>query len=70
MPFPSPGDLPNAGIKPVSPALQADSLPLSQGRVGGRIITLSSHRKRPCKNSPMPHLFLELRELQSLNQEC
>ena len=29
LPFPSPGDLPNPGIKPVSPALQADSLPLS-----------------------------------------
>ena len=27
LPFPSPGDLPNPGIKPVSPALQADSLP-------------------------------------------
>ena len=26
-PFPSPGDLPNAGIEPRSPALQADSLP-------------------------------------------
>ena len=25
--FPSPGDLPNPGIKPMSPALQADSLP-------------------------------------------
>ena len=25
-PFPSPGDLPNSGIKPGSPALQADSL--------------------------------------------
>ena len=25
--FPSPGDLPNPGIKPSSPALQADSLP-------------------------------------------
>ena len=29
LPFPTPGDLPNPGIKPVSPALQADSLPLS-----------------------------------------
>ena len=29
LPFPSPGDLPNPGIKPTSPALQADSLPLS-----------------------------------------
>ena len=27
LPFPSPRDLPNPGIKPVSPALQADSLP-------------------------------------------
>ena len=26
-PFPSPGDLPNPGIEPQSPALQADSLP-------------------------------------------
>ena len=26
-PFPSPGDLPNPGIKPGSPALKADSLP-------------------------------------------
>ena len=29
LPFPSPGDLPNPGIEPRSPALQADSLPLS-----------------------------------------
>ena len=27
LPFPSPGDLPNPGVKPGSPALQADSLP-------------------------------------------
>ena len=26
-PFPSPGDLPNPGLKPGSPALQAGSLP-------------------------------------------
>ena len=29
LPFPSPGDLPDPGIKPTSSALQADSLPLS-----------------------------------------
>ena len=28
LPFPSPGDLPNPGIEPGSPALQADSSPL------------------------------------------
>ena len=27
LPFPSPGDLPDPGIKPRSPVLQADSLP-------------------------------------------
>ena len=29
LPFPPSGDLPDAGIKPTSPALQVDSLPLS-----------------------------------------
>ena len=29
LPFPSPGHLPNPAIEPVSPALQADSVPLS-----------------------------------------
>ena len=29
LPFPSPGDLPDPGIKPASPAWQVDSLPLS-----------------------------------------
>jgi len=30
LPFPPPGDLPDSGIKPTSPALQVDSLLLSQ----------------------------------------
>jgi len=29
LPFPSPGDLPDPEVKPSTPALQADSLPLS-----------------------------------------
>ena len=29
LPFPPPRDVPNPGIKPASPALRADSLPLS-----------------------------------------
>ena len=47
LPFPSPGDLPNPGIKPRSPALQADSLPAEpQGkfpkeRYGGSLKTIS-----------------------------
>ena len=36
VPFPSPGDLPDPGIKPRSPALQADSLPSEPpGKQGG-----------------------------------
>ena len=42
LPFPFPGDLPDPGIKPaspVSPALQADSLPLSHwGQSRGKLI--------------------------------
>ena len=37
LPFPSPGDLPKPGIKPMSPALQADSL-LTE--LGGKPIIL------------------------------
>ena len=38
-PFPSPGDLPNPGIEPRSPALQADSLPAEpQGKPKGNLI--------------------------------
>ena len=34
LPFPSPGDLPNPGIEPGSPVLQADSLPFEpQGKL-------------------------------------
>ena len=37
-PFPSPGDLPNPGIEPGSPALQVDSLPTELS--GKPLITL------------------------------
>ena len=37
LPFPSPGDLPEPGIEPGSPALQADSLPPeSPGKPSGK----------------------------------
>ena len=48
LPFPSPGDLPNPGIKPESPALQADSLPSEPPDKGVKlsiILKLSSHFK-------------------------
>ena len=37
LPFPSPGDLPNPGIEPGSPARQGDSLPSEPpGRTGSK----------------------------------
>ena len=47
LPFPSLGDLPNPGIKPtcpVSPALQADSLPLSHQESPGAYTLLIGKR--------------------------
>ena len=48
LPFPSPGDLPNPGIEPGSPALQADALssepPGKPFLVGGRYCFLNSLR--------------------------
>ena len=55
MPFPSPGDLPNPGIKPRSPELQADSLrtyyALNQD---GDLISSST----TVQNSPFCYLYL------------
>ena len=41
LPFPSPGNLPDPGIKPWSPALQADCLPTKlQGKSNAKMQTL------------------------------
>ena len=45
LPFPSPGDLPNPGIKPGSPALQADALPSEPPGKSGSGKTGYSHVK-------------------------
>ena len=41
--FPSPGDLPNPGIKPGSPALQADSLPTELSGLQMALLSVSSY---------------------------
>ena len=45
LPFPPPGDLPDSGIETVSPALQADSLPLSHQGSTWRVGVLSLPEK-------------------------
>ena len=47
LPFPSPGDLPDLGIEPMSPALQADSFPPShQGRIASCLKLCSKGKGR------------------------
>ena len=49
-PFPSPGDLPNPGMEPRSPALQADSLPaeLKEKPRLKRPVYFCSESRNPC----------------------
>ena len=50
LPIPSPGDLPDPGIEPGSPALQADSLPLEPQ---GKQLVRSS--KNPAHYNPVKY---------------
>ena len=50
LPFPSPGDLPDPGIEPRSPALQADSLPTElQGKPIQKYMLEQSEQKLSMK---------------------
>ena len=42
LPFPSPGDLPDPGIEPGFPALQADSLPTE---LAGKLLLMASTKE-------------------------
>ena len=50
LPFPSPGDLPNPGIEPASPTLQADTLP---SEPPGNFLSNRTTRKRNDALVPM-----------------
>ena len=52
LPFPSPGGLPNPGIKPRSPALQADSFPTE---LQGKPIPNYSLQQKPYYNQTACH---------------
>ena len=56
LPFPSPGGVPDPGIKPRSPALQVDSLHLSHSAAFSYIIQFSSVAQScPAVCDPMNH---------------
>ena len=46
LPFPSPGDLPNLGIEPGSPALQADAL---SSEPLGKLVSHYADKKTKCQ---------------------
>ena len=50
LPFPSPGDLPDPGIEPGSPALQADPLPSEQPGNPIHICCNANRQKWSCSN--------------------
>ena len=60
LPFTSPGCLPNPGIKPGSPALQADSLPAEPPKLGS---ICRSSRERVCLNRKK--VFLKKNQFQA-----
>ena len=46
LPFHSPGDLPDPGIEPTSPALEADTLPLAPpGKPPGSVSSCNFHER-------------------------
>ena len=53
LPFPSPGDLPNPGIEPRSPVLQADSLP-AEPPATPEGLPCSSNSKESACNTGVP----------------
>ena len=60
LPFPPPGDLPDPGIKPTSPALQANSLSLSHWRSPGSASYLTDKMTsigREPPQTPPEHLY-------------
>ena len=63
LPFPSPGDLPDPGIKPRSPELQADALrsepPLQFSSVAQSCPTLFDPMNRSTPGVPVHHQLLE-----------
>jgi len=53
LPFPSPGDLPDPGIKPRSPALQPDSLPSEPPEKPPRMGKSQKYREASLRGLPL-----------------
>ena len=69
LPFPSPGYLPNPGIEPRSPVLQADSLPQSYRGIGAMYQTPHSVQEATCVSFNLHRIWLLLLS-HSVTQSC
>ena len=65
LPFPSPGDLPNPGIEPGFPALQADSLLTELSRAYTSLTTLAGNHLLTCVSAKLDYKLPE-----SLDSVC
>ena len=54
LPFPSPGDLPNPGIEPWSPALHTDALPLSHQGSPDTVLEADKSKRSSALSSKSP----------------
>ena len=62
LPFPSPGDLPDPGIKPGSPALEADALPSKPPGTGGEFFSFYISEK-VCPLTPFFPLIIPFKKI-------
>ena len=78
LPFPSPGDLPNPGIKPRSPALRAEALtsepPGKKPHISGRLVIFTNFGEGPFVGNvlcvPAVHSLLVTRNVYSRDALC
>ena len=67
LPFPSPGDLPNPGIKPRSPALQTDALSSEPPETAVSIRVFSDGKEFACNAGDMGSISRSGRSLEEEN---
>ena len=74
LPFPSPGDFPDPGIKPISPAWQAGSFPLSHlgspGSMWGALTFWWFTFWAVLQHAPSPALVYSWRHLHAVHSSC
>ena len=71
LPFPPPEDLPDPGIEPWTPAMQADSLPIEQQGSPLNLWWITQNSFKNLKilfNTPYCHLFVEFKRLKQTNE--